>query len=43
MGPVRQRLSRNGSLELSEVETAEIAALDRGERIIDPADAPDWD
>jgi len=30
-------------LKLSEAEMAEIAALDRGERIIDPADAPDWD
>lgn len=30
-------------IALSDAEMAEIAALDRGERIIDPADAPDWD
>jgi len=30
-------------IALSSAEIAEIAALDRGERIIDPADAPDWD
>jgi 2,5-diketo-D-gluconate reductase B len=30
-------------ITLSDAEMAEIAALERGERIIDPADAPNWD
>ncbi len=30
-------------ITLSDAEMTEIAKLDRGERIIDPVDAPDWD
>ena len=41
-----ERLRSNfaaSKLALSDSEMAEIAALERGERIIDPATAPDWD
>jgi 2,5-diketo-D-gluconate reductase B len=42
----RKHLQSNfgaNDIDLSEADNAAIAALDRGERIIDPSDAPDWD
>lgn len=42
----RKHLESNfgaSALRLSDADMAAIAMLDRGERIIDPSDAPDWD
>jgi 2,5-diketo-D-gluconate reductase B len=42
----REHLASNFAatkIRLSEGEMTEISRLDRGERIIDPADAPKWD
>ena len=42
----RQHLESNfaaRSIRLTEADAAAIAALDRGERIIDPPDSPEWD
>jgi 2,5-diketo-D-gluconate reductase B len=42
----RKHLESNfaaSAVRLSEADNAAIAALDRGERIIDPPDSPEWD